>query len=366
MDVAHVRWPRLLRYARTRSTREGFAIPPVVALRPAIDIGLQGDRYIREWFTRGARSKLHFNFDLKEGEVEPSLDSKADLVKWIEAYARNRQPMVTWGATSSLLSDTPQDDQVKDLREYQVLDAARFYGIPAPLIGSMVTEWGPAIEQLARLFWRFCLRHHIGRYLAALQLRLLRPGQRFVVDPTALLRGDSDAIARSWLCPSRGTPNVRPSPPVRRFATRPACRSRMPKLRRRTSGRPARTWPCPARPRSRPPALAKRAAPTRVLQILEAPRRLNLMTRIQALARLGIHPKVCEHLAKRAQDGDDQAPPAAADNELLLYGAIVDEGERSFYAEWFDDDSLVSAMSVKARLAEITGDVVLRINSPGG
>ena len=196
MDVAHVRWPRLLRYARTRSTREGFAIPPVVALRPAIDIGLQGDRYIREWFTRGARSKLHFNFDLKEGEVEPSLDSKADLVKWIEAYARNRQPMVTWGATSSLLSDTPQDDQVKDLREYQVLDAARFYGIPAPLIGSMVTEWGPAIEQLARLFWRFCLRHHIGRYLAALQLRLLRPGQRFVVDPTALLRGDADAISK--------------------------------------------------------------------------------------------------------------------------------------------------------------------------
>ena len=90
------------------------------------------------------------------------------------------------------------------------------------------------------------------------------------------------------------------------------------------------------------------------------------MTRIQALARLGIHPKVCEHLAKRAQDGEDPSPPAAEDNELLLYGPIVDEGERSFYAEWFDDDSMVSSMSVKARLAEITGDVVLRINSPGG
>lgn len=196
MDVIHARWPRLLRYSRTRSTREGFAIPPVVALRPALDIGLQGDRYIREWFTRGARSKLHFNFELQENEQEPSVEDKAELVKWIETYTASRRPMVTWGANSSLLSDVPQDDQVKDLREFQIMEAARFFGIPAPLIGSMVTEWGPAIEQLARLFWRFCLRHHLARYLTAMELRLLRRGQRFQVDPTALLRGDADAISK--------------------------------------------------------------------------------------------------------------------------------------------------------------------------
>ena len=56
-DVVHVRWPRLLRYGRTRSTRDGFAMAPVTALRPALDIGIRGDAYIREWFRSGARSR---------------------------------------------------------------------------------------------------------------------------------------------------------------------------------------------------------------------------------------------------------------------------------------------------------------------
>ncbi len=46
-DVIHARWERLLRSGRTRSTRDGFALAPVIALRPALDIGLQGDTYIR-------------------------------------------------------------------------------------------------------------------------------------------------------------------------------------------------------------------------------------------------------------------------------------------------------------------------------
>ena len=69
-DVLHVRWPRLLRYGRSRSTREGFAIAPVVAMRPALSIGLHGDRYIQSWFQRGAQGKLHFQLHVSGcGEV---------------------------------------------------------------------------------------------------------------------------------------------------------------------------------------------------------------------------------------------------------------------------------------------------------
>ena len=71
-DVLHVRWPRVLRYGRSRSTREGFAVAPVVAMRPALSIGLHGDRYIQRWFQRGAQGKLHVDHDIPEGTQKPT------------------------------------------------------------------------------------------------------------------------------------------------------------------------------------------------------------------------------------------------------------------------------------------------------
>lgn len=45
----------------------------------------------------------------------------------------------------------------------------------------------------ARLFYRFVGRHHLGRITSALSLRLLEPGERFGVDETELLRGDTES-----------------------------------------------------------------------------------------------------------------------------------------------------------------------------
>ena len=39
MDMMHVRWPRLVRYGHSRTSRQGFSVAPVVALRPALHIG---------------------------------------------------------------------------------------------------------------------------------------------------------------------------------------------------------------------------------------------------------------------------------------------------------------------------------------
>ena len=193
-DVVHIRWPRLLRSGRARSTREGFALAPVVALRPALDIGLQGDTYIREWFRRGAQSKLHINFDTPRGEKPPVLDEREKLAQWVLKYSRTRAPLVTFDGKSSYLQDTPQDREAKALREFQLQEVGRVFGIPAPLLNVDMTSWGSGIEQLAKLFFRFGLRQHLDRVLAPLQVRLLAPGDRFWVDTSDLLRGDADAI----------------------------------------------------------------------------------------------------------------------------------------------------------------------------
>ena len=195
-DVIHIRWGRLLRYGRNRSTREGFALAPVVALRPALDIGLQGDRYIREWFQRGSKSRLHIDFATPAGAQPLQKDQRKQLVEWVHDYTRSRAPLVTFDGKSGYLQDTPSDSEAAKLRDFQVIETARYYGIPAPLIGSMVTQWGQGIAELARLWWRFGLRTHVERVLTPLQNRLLDPGVRFLVDPTDLLRGDYDAIAK--------------------------------------------------------------------------------------------------------------------------------------------------------------------------
>ena len=95
-DVIHARWPRLLRYGRTRSTREGFALAPVVALRPALEIGVRGDQYIREWFSRGAKSKLHVDFPPAEGAKPLMPKQRIELRDWVRKFSQSREPLVTF------------------------------------------------------------------------------------------------------------------------------------------------------------------------------------------------------------------------------------------------------------------------------
>ena len=171
-DLIHARWGRLLRYGRTRSTRQGFALAPVVAMRPALDIGIQGDRHIREWFLRGTKSKLHVDYTFDPEKVhELTKEQKDAATRRVSLHARSQKPLVTFGATSTKIDDSPQDAQAKELRDFQVAEIGKVYGVPAPLLGVMVTEWGSGIEQLAKLYWRFGAAHHLDRFLAPLALR---------------------------------------------------------------------------------------------------------------------------------------------------------------------------------------------------
>ena len=54
-------------------------------------------------------------------------------------------------------------------------------------------------------------------------------------------------------------------------------------------------------------------------------------------------------------------------NEIFLYGVIVSEDDRKFM-KWLglEDDSMVSGLSFRSELKKLSGDITLRINSPGG
>ena len=65
-------------------------------------------------------------------------------------------------------------------------------------------------------------------------------------------------------------------------------------------------------------------------------------------------------------DGGRLTNQAASDNEILVYGPIVDAMEEAFWSEWLGDGVFVSNKSFRERMNDIDGDVTLRIDSPGG
>ena len=65
-------------------------------------------------------------------------------------------------------------------------------------------------------------------------------------------------------------------------------------------------------------------------------------------------------------DGLTVSNQAAGEGEVMLYGSIVPGIEGAFISEFVGDDLVVSARTFREALNKVEGDVVVRINSPGG
>lgn len=53
-------------------------------------------------------------------------------------------------------------------------------------------------------------------------------------------------------------------------------------------------------------------------------------------------------------------------SEIKLKGPITDELTRKLYEDWFETDVTISAKVFEEQLSAVSGDVLVRINSPGG
>ena len=193
-DMAHSRWPRLLRQTSSASVnRFNFAASPVAVMRPALQIGLAGDKFIREWYETGGAHRSQLAISLRERLTSEQRD---DLRTYLRQYSTSREPLVMGGGAqfTPLHQNAANRDQA-ELRAFQVQELARIYGVPAPVVNDNITQWGAGIEQLAKLLWRFGGRQHLDRLLAPLSSLALGPGKRFRIDDTDFLRGDSSAIA---------------------------------------------------------------------------------------------------------------------------------------------------------------------------
>ena len=194
-NLVHVRWPRVIRPTGGKRAREAFAAAPVNLMRVALEIGLEGDRYVRDWYKAGGGAhRSNIGISMRQ-TLSP--DHVEQFQKLFAQSTTSRAPLLMGGGASfTNLTQTASNKDQAQLRDFQVSELGRVYGIPGPILNQQVTQWGSGIEQLSKFFWRFGLRQHVERVLNALAFRVLTPGQRFGVDDADLLRGDADSVSK--------------------------------------------------------------------------------------------------------------------------------------------------------------------------
>ena len=185
-DVIHSRWGRL-GDSGPNELQFGMAQPPVTLMSRAIRIGIAAEIYTGTYFANdgGLKSKVAIGFDEDLNEEQMNLiDQQVDL------YMKSRRPLTMPSKPRfTLLNESPQDAETSSLREMQVQETCRIYGVPSLLNGLNVTNWGQGIAELGRLAYRFGFRDHVSAMLAGCREVLLDPGHRFRVNEMILSRG---------------------------------------------------------------------------------------------------------------------------------------------------------------------------------
>ena len=202
-EVVHARWPRLRSAGAYTGQRMRFAAAPIQVLRPALGIGIAGDRHIAEWFvTGGSGSQAAIVFkDTLENE-----EQRTEFDRYL-ATKHGRTPLVLFdGPTVYPLNQKPQSAETGSLREFQVREVCRYYGIPPAVLGEMGGLRGVDIGEMTKAAWTFGIRHHVARILSAFSLRLLPDGERFAVDKLGFIMEDPASLS-TLITATREGPN---------------------------------------------------------------------------------------------------------------------------------------------------------------
>lgn len=187
-DVVHVSWG----IPRTRDSVHGAS--PITLLARAILTGREADDYVYQFFDDGPNAAMRGRIVVKV----PRNTNERQLAEFrkLLAGANGREPLVLFaGMEASTVDTVPSDQRITDLRLYQARDVGSLYGMPDPLLGIPVTQWGTGVSLYMELAWRAGLRQHVDAILEPLSHRLLPYGQKFAVDAMDFIRGDVRAAS---------------------------------------------------------------------------------------------------------------------------------------------------------------------------
>lgn len=204
LDIMHI--PAMLMPGALRG------LSPLGYAMATIDLGLSAQNFGASFFRNGA---------LPAGVIEapgefPEASAKRAAGLW---DARHRGPgnsgkvgVLTGGAKFNKITINPDEAQFLEVRQFQVPDVARFFGVPPHLIAdaSNSTSWGSGLSEQNVAFGQFSLRPWVNRIETAHGRLLTTQGLPDVfvkLNMDALLRSDTEeryaayalGIQNGWL-----------------------------------------------------------------------------------------------------------------------------------------------------------------------
>jgi HK97 family phage portal protein len=174
-------------------------LSPLDLARQGIGLGQVAEKFGAKFF--GTGQQLSGAIQLPAGTPRESKEH-IDLIRdtWEAAHAgsdkAHRPAILTGGATWVSTSVTPENAQFLETRKFQVEEIARFFGVPAHMVGleEKNTSWGTGIEAQSLGFVRYTLLPWIELFEQAMSQLLVR-GQELKLNQRGLLRADSKTEA---------------------------------------------------------------------------------------------------------------------------------------------------------------------------
>ncbi len=166
----------------------------IEAARQTLGLTLATEEHGARWFGNGARPGGILSPKTALGKDE------LDRLKaaWQQAFQgvgnAHRIAALPMDVSYQAIGLTNEDSQFLETREHQVRSIARWFGVPAHMIGETTkeTSWGSGIEQMAIAFVVYGLRSWLVRWEQAIGRDLISDPDRFYAEHVVdgLLRGD--------------------------------------------------------------------------------------------------------------------------------------------------------------------------------
>ena len=198
-NMIHAKVPNFEGY-NSADDRKGFVKGPIHTLQRTMLINGYLDQYIVDYFTSSANGLRAF---IRATDPVGKEDITATREYVDEVGAKNKGIAFLTHALEPVSFQTSAIDQsMAALRTFQIREASRIFGVPVPMLGE--EKSGTNIAALKQDFWQNCIKPHANTLLSAMSMKLLNQrnaskGFRFAIDPTEMIKGDPETMAKLLL-----------------------------------------------------------------------------------------------------------------------------------------------------------------------
>jgi HK97 family phage portal protein len=167
------------------------------ALRTAAGVALATQDFAGTFFANSARPDYVLKADKPLG-VEALDKLRASLNERHQGGANAHLPMILQGGMEFQSISMPLEDlQLMSIRQFQVEEIARIFGVPPFMIGhnEKTTSWGSGVEAMGIGFVRYTLRPYLNKIENEFNRKLIRKSPRLIAfDTEDLERADMKSL----------------------------------------------------------------------------------------------------------------------------------------------------------------------------